>query len=59
MALSVSYCLGVEISISDFARGNSLGSGQQNPGRREIRITAVSLENYLESITIDPEFWLQ
>jgi len=59
MALSVSYCLGVETSISDFARGNSPGSGQQNPGRRGIRITAVSLENYLESITIDPEFWLQ
>ncbi|NIA20032.1 MAG: hypothetical protein GWP07_06355 [Xanthomonadaceae bacterium] len=34
-------------------------AASDNPGRCGIRITAVSLENYLESITIDPEFWLR
>lgn len=46
-----------ERKIFDLIRDGKLLAACENPGRRGIRITAVSLESYLESITIDPEFW--
>jgi excisionase family DNA binding protein len=48
-----------ERKIFDLVRDGKLLAASKNPGRWGIRITAVSLEKYLDSITIDPEFWLQ
>ncbi|MCK5617215.1 helix-turn-helix domain-containing protein [Candidatus Pacearchaeota archaeon] len=43
--------------VFDLIRDGKLLAAGGRPGNKGIRITGSSLEEYIESITIDPEFW--
>jgi len=43
--------------VIDLVRDGKLLAAGDNPGYRGIRITAASLDKYVESIVIEPEYW--
>lgn len=43
--------------VFDLIRDGKIMAAGGRPGNKGIRITGNSLEEYIESITIDPEFW--
>lgn len=46
-----------ERKVVDLVRDGKLLAAGDNPGCKGIRIPASSLDEYIDSITIEPEFW--